>query len=171
MKKVISVLLLIASILSFYIVYEAEVTQYTKSIEEIEMNLPNSYKIMIPVNIDNKDKSKMYKSMISILDKYDGGIYYDRVSKDESTRIKYMYDKGNMYISNIELMDGEKLTSDTMETNKYLSTRKGEDELQIGRIATFNVRVKVLASFIDSKIVIKYPYKDSWGCTVPQNSL
>ena len=34
-----------------------------------------------------------------------------------------------------------------------------------------SVRVKVLASFIDSKIVIKYPYKDSWGCTVPQNSL
>ena len=33
------------------------------------------------------------------------------------------------------------------------------------------VRVKVLASFTDSKIVIKYPYKDSWGCTVPQNSL
>ena len=33
------------------------------------------------------------------------------------------------------------------------------------------VSVKVLASFTDSKIVIKYPYKDSWGCTVPQNSL
>ena len=161
MKKVISVLLLIASILSFYIVYEAEVTQYTKSIEEIEMNLPNSYKIMIPVNIDNKDKSKMYKSMISILDKYDGGIYYDRVSKDESTRIKYMYDKGNMYISNIELMDGEKLTSDTMETNKYLSTRKGEDELQIGRIATFNKNVnreiKTLRSMLEDKFNFSGP--------------
>lgn len=33
------------------------------------------------------------------------------------------------------------------------------------------VSVKVLASFTDSKIVIKYPYKDSGVGTVPQNSL
>ena len=47
------------------------------------------------------------------------------------------------------------------------------DELKdaIDKYIKYYVSVKVLASFTDSKIVIKYPYKDSWGCTVPQNSL
>lgn len=153
MKKIISILLLIASILSFYIVYEAELNQYTNELNGIEMNLPNSYEIMVPVTIDNKDKDQIYESILKILNKYDGGIYYDRIYKDESKRIKYIYDKNNMYISNIELVDGERLTAEYMNTNKYLSTQKSENELQLGRIATFdkdlNEEIKTLKTMIE----------------------
>lgn len=161
MKKVISVILLIASILSFYIVYGAERNKYIKSIEEIEMNLPNSYKIMVPVSIDNEDREQIYETIVKILDKYEGSIYYDRVSKVEGIRTKYIYDKSNMYISNIELMDGERLTPNIMETNKYLSTRKSTDELQIGRIATFNKNInkeiKTLKSMLDDEFNFSGP--------------
>lgn len=155
MKKVISIVLLIASILSFYIVYGAERNKYIKSIDEIEMNLPNNYQIMIPVNVDNKDRKQSYEAIVKILDKYYGSIFYDRISNDESTRTKYIYDNSNMYISNIELLDGKQLTPDTMESNKYLSTRKSTDELQIGRIATFNKNInreiKTLKSMLDDE--------------------
>ena len=61
----------------------------------------------------------------------------------------------------------------------FFCSPKGGDEMKRLKInrdkgKTFKegfVSVKVLASFIDSKIVIKYPYKDSGVGTVPQNSL
>lgn len=153
MKKVISILLIISCVISYYISYGEERNELTKRIQEIEMNLSNNYRIMIPINIDNNDSKQNYKNITKILDKYEGSIYYDRVSKDQSTRVKYIYDKNSMYTSKIELTDGKKLTPDIMETNKYLSTRKIIDNLQIGRIASFNKKenreIKTLKSMID----------------------
>lgn len=153
MKKIISVLLILATALSFYIAYSNQRNEYTKKMQDIELNLKNSYKIMIPVNVDKNDREKSYKSIVKTLDKFNGSIYYDRISKDEQTRIKYIYDKNNKYISNIEIIDGKKLTSEFIESNKYLSTSASKDDLQIGRIATFNKNVneeiKTLKSMLD----------------------
>ncbi|MGL5479980.1 MAG: DUF1430 domain-containing protein [Clostridium sp.] len=153
MKKVISFLLLITSIISFYIVYGGEINNYAKNMNEIEKNAPNSYQLMIPVEIDSKDKEKNYESIVKLLERHEAGIYYDRMSADERTRIKYIYDKNDLYLSNIKLIDGENLTFNSMGKDKYLSTRKPIDEFQIGRIATFNKNIeneiKTLKSMVD----------------------
>lgn len=153
MKKFISILLLVASILSFYIMYNNENALYRENIENIENNLPNSYKIMIPVSVDSQEREKSYNEILKILDKYNGSIYYDRLSSDKTIRIKYIYDKDNLYISNIKIKNGIALSSDMMKTNKFMSTRKNNNENQVGRIASFNKNIdndiKTLKSMLD----------------------
>lgn len=153
MKKIISIFLLIASFLSFYIAYNNEKMEYSKQIEEIQLNLPNSYNIIIPTKVDNQDRKKSYENIVKILDKYNASLYYNRLSKDNETGIKYIYDKNTKYVSQISIKSGDTLTSETMNTNKFISTRKNIVQNQIGIIANFNkdvnIDIKTFKSMLD----------------------
>lgn len=153
MKIFISLLLLIASVFSYYILYNNEQMRYSGSVQQIEDNMPYSHNIMIPGKIDNENRADIYNKIVDNLEKYNASIYYDRVSKDGNVRIKYIYDKEMKYISQLNIKSGDVLNSQNMNSNKFISTRKTKDENQIGVISNFNKNgerdVKTLKSMLD----------------------
>lgn len=141
MKKFINILLIIASIFSFYIKYDREISNENIKMQEIESKLPYSYKIVIPTSVNDKNKEETYVKIVDILNKFNASIYYDRLSEDKNLKIKYIYDTNDKYLKQISMKSGRVLNEEDMNSNNFISTKKNSNANQIGVIATFNKNI------------------------------
>ena len=103
---------------------------------------------MIDKKLNETNKPSEEKTRISILDPYKEYIEIEAQKGIQAKRIFH------------------DLIRDSGYSGSYDTVKKYIHDLKQTKVS-----VKVLASFINSKIVIKYPYKDSGVSTVPQNSL
>lgn len=95
MKKLIALLLTIASMFSFFIYYGDERREQQSYMEKAEENLKYSMKIIIPSKIDSKPDAESLSKMKKVLDKYNGSIYYKRLTKEAEVQSVYIYVNDN----------------------------------------------------------------------------
>ncbi|MCR6513885.1 DUF1430 domain-containing protein [Clostridium sp. LY3-2] len=136
MKKLIKLLIIIISVLSFFIYLKEFESDEIFNIKNIENNLENSYDIMIPANLAELDREKQYEAFEKISKKTNSSIFFTRVDRDDDKEkiIKYTYLNDDRYMEKIDLDSGVKLNKDSMNKDQILSTENSKYEKQLGII-------------------------------------
>ena len=137
MKKLIALLLTIASMFSFFIYYGDERREQQSYMEKAEENLKYSMKIIIPSKIDSKPDAESLSKMKKVLDKYNGSIYYKRLTKEAEVQSVYIYVNDNEYLSKFKIENGRTIDKNDMNTDNFLSTKNTGENNQVGIISTF----------------------------------
>jgi putative ABC transport system permease protein len=146
---------------------EAEIKSID-NIKNIEGTLNNSYKIIIPNLVTNKNQKEVYKALKKNLDKYKGSIYYSREEEENKNgkaidkEVKYIYFNNLDYFNKLSLSEGRSFKIGENESDLFLSTDKTEKSNEIGRIASINkddiVEVRTLSKLVDSGFLDGYCY-------------
>lgn len=137
MKKLIALLLTIASMFSFFILFNNEKREQQSNMEIAEKNLKYNIRIMIPTKIDSNNADDMLKGIKDTLDKYNASIYYKRLNKGDEVQTEYIYINDDEYLSKFEATKGRILQKEDMNTNLFVSTKNSQMDNQIGTLATF----------------------------------
>lgn len=137
MKKLIKIVFLIISILSFFILFNESKTNNIDNIKNVERTINNTYKILIPNEVTNRRQEDIYIGMKNILDKYNANMYYSRVSESNGVDIdeKYVYINNSNYFNELKLIEGNGFNQENKESEMFLSTKITEDDKQIAQIA------------------------------------
>ncbi|GFZ34302.1 hypothetical protein CSC2_48280 [Clostridium zeae] len=168
MKKIITILLIVISTFSFFILFNNKKQTEDSNMEKVEQNINNSYKILIPDEIGNRKQNDVYNVIIEVLKKHNANIYYSRIGANNKV-MKFIYLTNLNYLDNFIIENGRSLHADEMESQKFLSSKKTNDNNQVGKIATFdgkeNFEIYTLKSLVDSN-----NYLLSGDCLVQLNS-
>lgn len=138
MKKLIAVFLTIATMFSFFILFNTEQSNQKNEMELAEQQFKYNYTILIPTEISNIPQQKVYSKIIDAIEKTNGNIYYTRLVGNQDEQVKYVYTTNFDYFSKFKLKDGRTFNSKDIETDKFLSSKKTNSNNQIGMIATFS---------------------------------
>lgn len=168
MKKLLYVIVTLISMLSFFMLFSEAEIKSIDNIKNIEGTLNNSYKIIIPNLVTNKDQKEVYKVLKKNLDNYEGNIYYSRIEQENRNgkpvdkEVKYVYFNNLDYFNKLSLSKGRSFKIEEKESGVFLSTDKMEKTNQIGRIASLNkdsiVEVHTLSKLIDKGLLDGYCY-------------
>lgn len=167
MKKLIALLLTIASMFSFFIYYGDERREQQSYMEKAEENLKYSMKIIIPSKIDSKPDAESLSKMKKVLDKYNGSIYYKRLTKEAEVQSVYIYVNDNEYLSKFKIENGRTIDKNDMNTDNFLSTKNTGKNNQVGIISTFCKENEFEIYTLNS--LIKNKYSLSGECYVSFN--
>ena len=118
MKKLIALLLTIASMFSFFILFNNEKREQQSNMEIAEKNLKYNIRIMIPTKIDSNNADDMLKGIKDTLDKYNASIYYKRLNKGDEVQTEYIYINDDEYLSKFEVTKGRILQKEDMKRKK-----------------------------------------------------
>lgn len=145
MKKLIKIMFVLVSMLSFFILFNEADIRSTDNIKNVEKTLQNSYKVIIPNSATNMNQNDLYNNITEVLDEYKGNIYYSKVEMSNNTEkdIKYIYFNDLNYFDELEIKDGRKFNLDEKESDIYLSTDRIETKDQVGKIEVFNREYKL----------------------------
>lgn len=161
MKKVNSIILIIISILTFFILYNDAEFKNLDNITRFEDKLDNSYKLIIPSDVNKQHSKVVLKDIKEVLDKYNANIYYTKLEEntDGSEKyIKYIYFTNPNYLSNLKVSNGRVFSLDENNSDKFLSTDKTGDSKQIGQISVFNkgthLEIHTLSSLLEKKLFL-----------------
>jgi bacteriocin-associated integral membrane protein len=130
-------LLIIASMLSFFILFNNEQLYQINEMEKAEQQLKYNYIVLMPSKLSNSSQQDVYEKIKSLLNKYNGNIYYDRVSDKQGDIKKFVYITNFEYFTKFALKNGRFFSNSDMETEKFLSSKESNNPNQIGTIATF----------------------------------
>ncbi len=168
MKKLISIFLLIATVFSFFILFNNEKSKQQNNMELAEQQLKYSYKILMPTQLSNLSQNEVYLKIKAAIDKTQGNIYYTRTIGDDQHEIKYVYTTNLQYFSNFKLKNGRSFTKSALDTYSFLSSENTHSSNQIGTIATFAGKNKFEISTLKS--MVKQGYLFDGYCTVTFNN-
>lgn len=135
LKKLITIVLIIASIFSYLTLFDNEnILQFSKMQGAEYENY--TYRILIPSTVTNQSQEQVYKKITAALNKYKANIYYNRVGK-ETDNIVYTYFTDNEYFKNFIITKGRPLSLSENDSKKFLSLKHTGDINQVGEIADF----------------------------------
>lgn len=161
MKKLISVLILVISMFSFFILYDEFKKAEAFNMKNIENNLENSYDILLPSNINSLPRKDQYEIVANSTKETMSSIFFTRTDRsgEKEKIIKYIYTMKDDYMNNINLSSGKKLDKSMMNSNYFLSTEDTGDKNQIGVIESicddFIFEVRTLNSMLSHGFNIK----------------
>ncbi|MBU5591638.1 DUF1430 domain-containing protein [Clostridium sp. MSJ-4] len=147
--------------------YEEKYNQYNKMINLGDRS--NTTKVVI--SIGEKKPTEVYEILKFYLKKYNGNLYCSYVLDDgnDSKYIDYIMFANSDIFKNIKLNNGRFMNDFESESNKYLSTKKTNDENQIGQICDFTGKnyfeIRTLKSKLDSNI-----FSRNFYITMPNKS-
>lgn len=124
--------------LSFFILFSNEKSEQQSDMVMAEQGLQYSIRVMMPTKIDGKNKELVLGELQETLNKYEGSIYYKRLTRGEDVQSVYLYVNDNEYLSNFRLKSGRILEYKDMNTNSFLSSNDTKKDNQVGVIATFS---------------------------------
>ena len=101
---------------SFFIYYGDERREQQSYMEKAEENLKYSMKIIIPSKIDSKPDAESLSKMKKVLDKYNGSIYYKRLTKEAEVQSVYIYVNDNEYLSKFKIENGRTIDKNDMKS-------------------------------------------------------
>lgn len=159
-KKIgISIFLIIVSMFAFYIPYNIYNNENFNDLLYAEETITSS---KIVISSGNINQNNVYNIIKTLLDKYNGNIYFTRIGKNnfnvKNNYIKYVYINNLDYFYNFKIFNGRIMNKDDMETNRYLSTIDMDDEFQIGVLQDFAgddlLEIRSFISMIDNNLTI-----------------
>ncbi|RXI66033.1 bacteriocin-associated integral membrane family protein [Clostridium tetani] len=161
MKKLISVLILVISMFSFFILYDEFKKTEAFNMKNIENNLENGYDVLLPSNINSLPRRDQYEIVTNSTKCTMSSIFFtrtDRTGKKEKI-IKYIYTMKDDYMDKINLSSGKKLDKTMMNSNYFLSTENTGDKNQVGVIESisddFIFEVRTLNNMLDDGLKIR----------------
>ena len=89
MKRILLVLFFIIYGFSFFTTFNYANTSDSAKTFNIENNLNNSYRLLLPSEISKKQKEDTYNKIKQVLDDYKASIFFTR--ENEAITIKYIY--------------------------------------------------------------------------------
>lgn len=160
MKKKICIIitLILIAIMSFYISFYKENNSNRINMESAE-ETPDSFRILISGS--NQKPEIKYDVLKSILDKYEGNIFFTRLTRKSETAgyIKYVYLTNLSYFNSFKLKNGHFLSLNELESDKFLSTRNTGKSNQTGQISEFAgddvFEIHTLKSMVNQNIEIQ----------------
>lgn len=165
MKKILSVIFVIISTFSFFILYSGEQIKNTERVINWELNLENNYRIIMPNEIKSKNPKQVIEILKKTLDDYGANIYYSRLEefKDNNEKnINYVYFNNLNYFNNLKFSNGRGFSLNEKNSDNFLSTEKTNNPKQIGQIASFgektNLEVYTLSKLLEEKLPLNGYY-------------
>lgn len=155
MKKIITILLIIISVFSFFILFNREKQKSVNNMEKVEETLSNSHKIILPQMSANKDQTIVYNKLVGILKQHKANIYFTRMG-DNDKIIKFVYLTNLSYFDNYRLVTGRFFNLNELETDKFISSQHTKNSNQIGRIETFDGKINFEINTLGTMIKDKY---------------
>lgn len=147
------ILLIITSMFSYFVLFNTEKQKVDNNIEIAEQNLNYTYKILIPDEVNNRDQSIIYDSMVKVLRDHKANIFYNRMIGDNKV-IKYIYLSNMKFSSNYVITKGRMLNIEENDSNNFLSSQDTSQGKQIGKIGTFDgkliIEIHTLKSMVQS---------------------
>jgi len=135
LKKLITVVLIIASMFSYLILFDSEDTLQFSKMQSAEYQ-NYTYRILIPSSVTNQSQEEVYKKIAETANKYKVNIYYNRLGNGGNDTI-YTYFTNNDYFKNFIFTKGRSLKISENDSSGFLSTQNTSDSKQIGKIADF----------------------------------
>lgn len=135
-KALLIFMLAVISVASFYLMFYRENYSQSYKMKHAEQT---SSSFQISISAGNKSHDEIYSILKKLLDKFQGNIYFSRTDKNSKKGgvIKYIYLTDLHYFDNFVLEHGRFLTTNELESDKYLSTVDRDDSAQIGKIMDF----------------------------------
>ncbi|RXM75148.1 hypothetical protein DP154_10310, partial [Clostridium tetani] len=161
MKKLISILILVISMFSFFILYDEFKKTEVFSMKNIENNLENSYDILLPSTMDSLPRKDQYETLANATQSTMSSIFFTRTDRsgEKEKIIKYIYTMKDDYMDKINLSRGKKLDKTMMTSNYFLSTENTGDKNQVGVIESisddFIFEVRTLNNMLDDGLKFK----------------
>lgn len=153
MKKIITILLIIASIFSYLILYNNETTSQYNNMVNAKFQY-STYRILIPSEVTNQAQEDVYKKIAEVATKYKANIYYDRLGNG-TNELVYTYFTNDNYFKNFTISKGREPKVSENGTEKFLSTEDTGEANQIGKIDRFSsdisFQIKTLRSMLKDK--------------------
>lgn len=146
MKKIYSVIILLISIINFFVILNVEDMQSFNELKNFEV-IDSSKKIRVDrIGQNGISDEELYNILTETANKYSASIYYTTVSyiNDEAVISKYTY-SNEEFNDNVKLISGKMININNKE-NEFIATFDTGDENQIGTIYDFrkNNKLKIL---------------------------
>ncbi|RXI39136.1 hypothetical protein DP129_07175 [Clostridium tetani] len=161
MKKLISVLILVISMFSFFILYDEFKKTEAFNMKNIENNLENGYDILLPSTMDSLPRRDQYETLANATQSTMSSVFFTRTDRsgEKEKIIKYIYTMKDDYMDKINLSRGKKLDKTMMTSNYFLSTENTGDKNQVGVIESisddFIFEVHTLNNMLDDGLKFK----------------
>ncbi|MGL5152957.1 MAG: DUF1430 domain-containing protein [Clostridium sp.] len=171
MKRAITVLLLLISMFSFFILFNETKEIQKSNMKNAERYLITSKKIIIPTSITLLDIKEQYNLLVSAAKEAEVSIFFSRIDQtnENETIKKYIYCQDDSYFNEFVLDSGRLLNKNDMESELFISTNDVGDKKQIGKIITFNnsisMEIHTLKSMVNDGMIL------NGECIISANSI